>query len=187
MIFAGSCTLLGFFLPETFVPVLLAQKAKRLRKADPEKNKEIYAESERVNWAPSAVLDRTYDLSPFQDALGRTDLAAFDDLSLSHPWCYVRKYVSSSRRPSARISDHRSCRAVFQARPVIFIGIGIGAVLASIVNLWFLRSYPLLEQWYGGASLLGHGCRLPPGNRYSVAGSAGAPRTTRVYLSGSPG
>jgi hypothetical protein len=60
MIFAGSCTLLGFFfLPETFAPVLLAQKAKRLRKADPEMNKEIYAESERVSWAPSAVLERT--------------------------------------------------------------------------------------------------------------------------------
>jgi len=39
MIFAGSCTLLGFlFLPETFAPVLLTRKAKLLRKANPEKN-----------------------------------------------------------------------------------------------------------------------------------------------------
>jgi hypothetical protein len=54
---------------------------------------------------------------------------------------------------------------VFQALPVIFIrtrhfsisndglvfiGIGIGAAFASILNLWFLRSYPrLLKQWYG--------------------------------------
>ena len=60
MIFAGSCTLLGFFfLPETYAPVLLARKAKRLRKADPEKNKDLYAESERVSWAPKAVLERT--------------------------------------------------------------------------------------------------------------------------------
>jgi hypothetical protein len=101
---------------------------------------------------------------PFQNALGRTDLAAFDDLPLGRLWCYLRDYVSSSRRPFTRICDDRSCRAVFQALPVIFIrtryfsvsddglvfiGIGIGAVLASIVNLWFLRSYPhLLEQWY---------------------------------------
>ena len=60
MIFAGSCTFLGFlFLPETFAPVLLARKAKRLRQANPAKNIERFAESERVSWAPSAVLERT--------------------------------------------------------------------------------------------------------------------------------
>jgi DHA1 family multidrug resistance protein-like MFS transporter len=60
MILAGSCTFLGFFfLPETFAPVLLSRKAKRLRKANPEKNKDRYAESERVSWAPRAVLERT--------------------------------------------------------------------------------------------------------------------------------
>jgi len=33
---------------------------------------------------------------------------------------------------------------------LVFIGIGIGAVLATPVNLWFLRKYPLLlKQWYG--------------------------------------
>lgn len=58
--FAGSCTLLGlFFLPETFAPVLLTRKAKRLRRANPEKNKDLYTESERVSWAPRAVLERT--------------------------------------------------------------------------------------------------------------------------------
>jgi hypothetical protein len=45
MIFAASCTLVGpFFLPETFAPVLLARKERRLRRADPEKNKDLYAE-----------------------------------------------------------------------------------------------------------------------------------------------
>jgi DHA1 family multidrug resistance protein-like MFS transporter len=55
--------------------------------------------------------------------------------------------------------------AVFQAIPVIFIrtrhfsisndglvfiGIGIGAALATVVNLWFMRRYPsLLKEWYG--------------------------------------
>jgi MFS transporter, DHA1 family, multidrug resistance protein len=60
MMFAGFCTVLAiFFIPETFAPVLLAQKARRLRKANPEKNKDLYAESERVSWAPMAVLERT--------------------------------------------------------------------------------------------------------------------------------
>ena len=60
MMSAGSCTLLGLFiLPETFAPVLLSRKAKRLRRVNPEKNKDLYAESERVSWAPRAVLERT--------------------------------------------------------------------------------------------------------------------------------
>lgn len=33
---------------------------------------------------------------------------------------------------------------------LVFIGIGIGSVLAALVNLWFLRPYPrLLEKWHG--------------------------------------
>jgi len=57
-------------------------------------------------------------------------------------------------RPVIRVSDDPCC-AVFQAIPVIFIhtlsisndglifiGIGIGSVLAAVVNLWFLRPYP---------------------------------------------
>jgi hypothetical protein len=60
MMFAGTGTLLAIlFLPETYAPVLLTQKARRLRKINPEKNKELYAESERVSWTVSAVLERT--------------------------------------------------------------------------------------------------------------------------------
>jgi hypothetical protein len=57
--FGGSCKLLSVFVPETYAPVLLAQKAKRLRTADPVKNKDIYAESERVSWTFLAILERT--------------------------------------------------------------------------------------------------------------------------------
>lgn len=33
---------------------------------------------------------------------------------------------------------------------LVFIGIGIGAALATFMNLWFLRPYPsLLKHWYG--------------------------------------
>ena len=55
--------------------------------------------------------------------------------------------------------------AVFEAFPVIFIhirhftiphdglvfiGIGIGAVLATLINIWFLRPYPrLMKEWRG--------------------------------------
>jgi hypothetical protein len=59
MFFAGACTLLVFFVPETYAPVLLAQKAKRLRAKDPVNNKDLYAESERVDWTLNAILQRT--------------------------------------------------------------------------------------------------------------------------------
>ena len=60
MAFAGVCTILAFlFLPETYAPVLLQSKAKRLRKADPEGNKELYSEHERSDWSLSGVLHRT--------------------------------------------------------------------------------------------------------------------------------
>ncbi|KAI0270437.1 major facilitator superfamily domain-containing protein [Gloeopeniophorella convolvens] len=144
MIFAGSCTLLGLFcLPETFAPVLLAQKARRLRKANPEKSKDLYAESERVSWAPGAVLERTI-FRPFKMLLVEPILLlATIYLSVAYGVIY----------------------AMFQALPVIFIrtrhfsisndglvfiGIGIGSVLATLVNLWFLRPYPrLLKEWRG--------------------------------------
>ena len=67
-------------------------------------------------------------------------------------------------RAVIQVSDD-PCRTVFQAIPVIFIhtrhfsisndglifiGIGIGSILAAVVNLWFLRPYPhLLKEWYG--------------------------------------
>lgn len=164
MIFAGSCTLLGFlFLPETFAPVLLARKAKRLRKANPEKSTEIYAESERVSWAPSAVLERTI-FRPFK-MLFVEPILLLATIYLSVAYGII--YASESHPPKTVVLEVRflTLLAVFQALPVIFIrtrhfsvsndglvfiGIGIGSVLATVVNLWFLRPYPrLLEEWHG--------------------------------------
>ena len=59
MLFAGSCTLLAVFVPETYAPVLLARKAKQLRAKDPVKNTDLYAASERVDWTLNAILQRT--------------------------------------------------------------------------------------------------------------------------------
>jgi predicted RND superfamily exporter protein len=64
MMFAGVCTTSAFFLPETYAPVLLARKAKALRKADPEKHKEIFAEHERQDWSAKGIVKRTI-LRPF--------------------------------------------------------------------------------------------------------------------------
>lgn len=58
--FALLCTSLTIvFLPETYAPVLHKWKAQRLRKEDPEKNKDLYAESERGDWSAKGLFERT--------------------------------------------------------------------------------------------------------------------------------
>lgn len=45
-------------------PVLLARRAKKLRKEDPEKNKDLYAEYERADFSVKAIISRTL-MRPF--------------------------------------------------------------------------------------------------------------------------
>ena len=60
LIFSVACWLLAFVcLPETFAPVLLVKKAKKLRKQDPEKNANLYAPHERGDWSLSGIVHRT--------------------------------------------------------------------------------------------------------------------------------
>jgi DHA1 family multidrug resistance protein-like MFS transporter len=60
MIFAGVCTLIIIFaLPETYAPVILLKKAKKLRKLDAELNKDLYAEHEKGDWSAKGLLERT--------------------------------------------------------------------------------------------------------------------------------
>ena len=58
--FAGLCSVLTIiFLPETYAPRILEKRAKRLRKEDPVKNKDVYAEAERQDWEFKGLMDRT--------------------------------------------------------------------------------------------------------------------------------
>ena len=61
MIYSGVCLLLIYFaVPETYAPVLLKWKAVALRKADPVRNKDRYAEHERGDWSLKGVIQRTF-------------------------------------------------------------------------------------------------------------------------------
>ena len=65
-IFAGACTALMLVaLPETYAPVILAKKAHRLRKAEPERYANLYAEHDRQDWSLAGVIRRTL-FRPFQ-------------------------------------------------------------------------------------------------------------------------
>lgn len=59
MIFAGVCALISYVtLPETYAPILLAKRAKKLRKSS-EANTALYAEHERQDWSIMGVLRRS--------------------------------------------------------------------------------------------------------------------------------
>jgi predicted MFS family arabinose efflux permease len=48
---ALSVVLIYFFLPETYHPQLLKNRAQKLRKEDPEKNKDKYADIEKADFS----------------------------------------------------------------------------------------------------------------------------------------
>lgn len=59
-IFAGVCTLIMFAtLPETYAPVILLKKVKKMRKTDPEGSKDMFAEHENQDWSFKGLVHRT--------------------------------------------------------------------------------------------------------------------------------
>lgn len=65
MLFAGVCTAIVIaFLPETYAPVILLAKKKKLSKEDPAGSKDLYAEYEKQDWSIRAIINRTL-LRPF--------------------------------------------------------------------------------------------------------------------------
>jgi MFS transporter, DHA1 family, multidrug resistance protein len=57
---AGVCwAIIVIYLPETYGPVLLAKRARGLRKQDPEKYANKYGAAERLDSSPKALLERT--------------------------------------------------------------------------------------------------------------------------------
>ncbi|KAL6304110.1 MFS polyamine transporter [Sparassis latifolia] len=144
MIFAGSCTLVALiFLPETYAPVLLQRKARRLRKADPIANKDKYAEHERADWSIKGLLHRT---------LYRPILMLIMEPIL----LLITIYISMV---------YGVLYSLFEALPVIFvgkhgftigqsgltlIGVGIGTTLGAIAFWRQCSHYPeLLDKWRG--------------------------------------
>ena len=66
MIFAGVCTAIMIpTLPETYAPVILLKKARRLRKQEPVKYKDLYAEHEKQDWSIRGIIKRTL-FRPFE-------------------------------------------------------------------------------------------------------------------------
>ncbi|EIN07969.1 MFS general substrate transporter [Punctularia strigosozonata HHB-11173 SS5] len=138
---AWICVIL--FFPETFAPVLLATKAKKLRKQNPEKNAKMYAPHERQDWS-------------FRGVLQRTLYRPFHMLALEPILVLVTIYLSIV---------YGLLYGLFEAFPLIwadlrgfspglagliFIGVGIGSTSGALLNVWFSRKYrTLTPQWRG--------------------------------------
>ena len=59
-LFASVCTLIMFAtLPETYAPVILLKKVKKMRKTDPEGSKGMFAEHENQDWSFMGLIHRT--------------------------------------------------------------------------------------------------------------------------------
>ncbi|SJX62955.1 probable mfs-multidrug-resistance transporter [Sporisorium reilianum f. sp. reilianum] len=144
LIFAGVCWLMILlFLPETFAPVLLARKAKRLRRLDPKGNKDLYAPHEKNDWSAGSIAHRTL-LRPFEIMVQEPILVLITIyLSVVYGILY----------------------GLFEAIPVIwemkrgfnlgesglmFIAVGLGTTIGGTINVFFsLRYRQLTPFWHG--------------------------------------
>ncbi|KAH9941406.1 major facilitator superfamily domain-containing protein [Amylocystis lapponica] len=144
MIFAGACTAAAFvFLPETYAPVLLQWKARRLRKADPVNNAELYAEHERTDWSWRGILHRTL-YRPIQMLLLEPILTL---VTLYMTFVYGVLYALFEALPIIFI-DLRGFTLGHSG--LIFIGVGIGTTLGAAAFIASISHYPrLLVKWHG--------------------------------------
>lgn len=142
MIFAGFCwVLILLFMPETFAPVLLMRKAKRLRKLDPEGNKDLYAPHEKSDWSVGGIAHRTL-LRPFQ-ILGQEPILVLITIYLSIVYgilygLFEAVPVIFSLKRGFNLGE----------TGLIFIAVGLGTTLGGIINVFVQLRYRQLSPFW---------------------------------------
>ncbi|KAF9076925.1 major facilitator superfamily domain-containing protein [Rhodocollybia butyracea] len=144
MIFAAACTLAGWLLlPETYAPVLLARKARRLRAADPIGNANLVAAHDKLDKSLRGIATRT----------------------IFHPWKMMAKEPILILLTAYMALLYGVLYALLEAFPVIFlvhrgftvtqtglifIGIGVGGILTTLINLYFAYEFnKIVPKWKG--------------------------------------
>lgn len=144
MIFAGVCWLVVvLFLPETFAPVLLVRKAKRMRKLDPENNKELYAPHEKNDWTFSHVLERTL-LGPFR-ILAQEPILVLITIYLSVVYGILYGLFEAVPIIFAELRGFNLGES-----GLIFIAVGLGTTIGGIINIFFSLRYKFLTPFWRG-------------------------------------
>lgn len=142
IIFAAVCWLvLIIFLPETFAPVLLMRKAKRLRKLDPEANKNLYAPHEKSDWSIGGIAHRTL-LRPFQ-ILTQEPILVLITIYLSI--VYGILYGLFEAVP---IIFEMKRGFNLGESGLIFIAVGLGTTIGGIINVFMSLRYKSLTPFW---------------------------------------
>ncbi|KAN0061677.1 hypothetical protein ACQY0O_005668 [Thecaphora frezii] len=159
MIFAGAVWLLTLvLLPETFAPVLLVRKAKRLRRLDPVANANLYAPHERTDWSLGGVVHRTV-YRPFQILVQETMLVA---ITVYLSVVYGLLYMLFEAVPVV-FSELRGLN--LGESGLIFIAVGVGTTMGACISIVQSLKYRQLVPFWKGCP--------PPEERLSGAILAG--------------
>ncbi|KAI0275253.1 MFS general substrate transporter [Gloeopeniophorella convolvens] len=144
MIFAGVITIVSFlFMPETYGPFILRQRAKRLRKEDPVAHKDIRAEGEE-KWTFNVLLERTI-FQPFR-MLWHEPILVFVTAYMSVVFALL--YSLFEAFPVIFIGHHGLS---ISQDGLIFLGVGIGTTIGAVSNLFIAgnRYKVLMVEWRG--------------------------------------
>ncbi|KAF9048119.1 MFS polyamine transporter [Hymenopellis radicata] len=130
MMFAGTCTFItAVFLPETYAPVLLANRLNRMRKESPEKVADMYAEHEQQDWTLRGMLM----LEPIL-------VLVTIYLSVVYGVLYARYSCHFRGKP----------RFTLWENGLVFIGVGVGTTIGAITTyLTSLHYKDLVVKWKG--------------------------------------
>ncbi|KAF9648346.1 MFS general substrate transporter [Thelephora ganbajun] len=144
MIYSGVCLLLLYFvIPETYGPVLLQWKARGLRKADPVRNKDVFAEHERGDWSLRGIIRRTL-LRPVEMVLNEKILV-FVTIYLS--FVYGVLYSLFETLPIIFVVKRNFSPAHLG---LIYAAVSTGILLGGAIYVWLLRNIgELAKEWEG--------------------------------------
>jgi DHA1 family multidrug resistance protein-like MFS transporter len=144
MIVSGVCWILCvLLLPETFHPVLLQQRAKKLRKADPVKNKNKYTALDKQESGVKAILERTI-FRPFHMLFLEPILLL---ITIYTGVVYGLIFALFELFP---IIFNETRHIPIQYSGLFFIGTGIGAAMGAYYTCWEGRKYvDLVKKWKG--------------------------------------
>ncbi|GAK64347.1 MFS polyamine transporter [Moesziomyces antarcticus] len=144
LIFAGVCWIVTtLFLPETFAPILLVRKAKRLRKLDPEANKELYAPHEKSDWSFKGVMHRTL-LRPFQ-ILAQEPILVLITIYLSVVYGVLYGLFEAIPIIWSELRGFNLGEA-----GLIFVAVGLGTTIGGAINVLVQRQYKTLTPFWHG-------------------------------------
>lgn len=144
MIFAALClALVAAFLPETYAPVLLAKRARRLRAEDSIANKNLWADLERADFSMKGIVTRTL-ARPFV-MIAKESILLFVTLYMSI--IYGLLYALFSVTPIIWTEGYGFNDG---ETGLIFIFVGIGTTLGAALNIYLISDYKyLVPKWHG--------------------------------------